>query len=291
MAKNALELIETMKDLPAMPTVIVKALGIIKNDSSGTKELGEIMAYDQALTSQVLKLVNSAYYGFAQEITSINKALALLGMNQTRNIIIAVAMKPMLTSQGGKELWKHALKTGVACEHIASETDAADAGDAFTIGFLHDIGKIGIPQKILCKPDKLTDEEYELMKSHPARAEKMLMGIKKLTVVSNWLRAHHERWDGKGYPYGLKGEEIPISGRIIALADTYDAMTSTRSYRKALPHETAIEEIKRCAGTQFDPVLAELFVKCSEEIKAAKEDPETYYPKYSYLQKQIYETR
>ncbi len=160
-----------------------------------------------------------------------------------------------------------------------------------TAGLLHDIGKIGIPQKILCKPDKLTDEEYELMKSHPARAEKMLMGIKKLTVVSNWLRCHHERWDGKGYPYGLKGEEIPISGRIIALADTYDAMTSTRSYRKALSHETAIEEIKRCAGTQFDPVLADLFVKCSEEIKAAKEDPETYYPKYSYLQKQIYETK
>ena len=160
-----------------------------------------------------------------------------------------------------------------------------------TAGLLHDIGKIGIPQKILCKPDKLTDEEYELMKSHPARAEKMLMGIKKLTVVSNWLRAHHERWDGKGYPYGLKGEEIPISGRIIALADTYDAMTSTRSYRKALSHETAIKEIKRCAGTQFDPVLADLFVKCSDEIKAAKEDPETYYPKYSYLQKQIYETK
>ena len=160
-----------------------------------------------------------------------------------------------------------------------------------TAGLLHDIGKIGIPQKILCKPDKLTDEEYELMKSHPARAEKMLMGIKKLTVVSNWLRCHHERWDGKGYPYGLKGEEIPISGRIIALADTYDAMTSTRSYRKALDHEVAIEEIKKCAGTQFDPVLADLFVKCSDEIKAAKEDPETYYPKYSYLQKQIYETR
>ena len=138
---------------------------------------------------------------------------------------------------------------------------------------------------------KLTDEEYEVMKSHPEQAAKMLMGIKKLTVVSNWLRCHHERWDGHGYPKGLKGEEIPISGRIIALADTYDAMTSTRSYRQALTHETAMEEIKRCAGTQFDPVLAELFIKCSDEIKAAKEDPETYYPKYSYLQKQIYETK
>lgn len=159
-----------------------------------------------------------------------------------------------------------------------------------TAGLLHDIGKIGIPQKILCKPGKLTDEEYEVMKSHPQQAEKMLMGIKKLTVISNWLRTHHERWDGKGYPNGLKGEEIPISGRIIALADTYDAMTSTRSYRKALSHETAIAEIQRCAGTQFDPVLAELFVKCQDEIKAAKEDPETYYPKYSYLQKEIQET-
>ena len=117
------------------------------------------------------------------------------------------------------------------------------------------------------------------------------MGIKKLTVVSNWLRAHHERWDGKGYPYGLKGEEIPISGRIIALADTYDAMTSTRSYRKALSHETAMEEIQRCSGTQFDPVLAELFISCSDEVRAAKEDPDTYYPKYSYLQKMINETR
>lgn len=160
-----------------------------------------------------------------------------------------------------------------------------------TAGLLHDIGKIGIPQKILCKPGKLTDEEFEVMKSHPEQAEKMLMGIKKLTVVSNWLRCHHERWDGKGYPYGLKGDEIPISGRIIALADTYDAMTSTRSYRQALTHETAIEEIKRCSGTQFDPILAELFVSCEEELKIAKDSPESYYSKYSYLQKMINETK
>lgn len=159
-----------------------------------------------------------------------------------------------------------------------------------TAGLLHDIGKIGIPQNILCKPGRLTDEEYEVMKSHPAQAEKMLMGIKRLTVISNWLRTHHERWDGNGYPNRLKGEEIPISGRIIALADTYDAMTSTRSYRKALSHETAIAEIQRCSGSQFDPVLAELFIKCQDEIRAAKDDPETYYPKYSYLQKEIGKT-
>ena len=200
---NPQELIDKIKDIPAMPNVIVKALGIIKDDQSGTKELGEIMAYDQALTSQVLKLVNSAYYGFAQEITSINKALALLGMNQTRNIIIAVAMKPMLTSQGGRDLWKHALKAGVACEYIAGQTDAADAGDAFTIGFLHDIGKI-----ILNIFDTMTYQKVKLDVQNGAdiiEAEEEAFGVNhadigfqlakkwKLSVLlANCIKYHHD---------------------------------------------------------------------------------------------------
>ena len=126
MGLDSNKLLEQIKELPAMPNVIVKALGIMKDDNSGTKELSDIMAYDQALTTQVLKLVNSAYYGFAQEITSVNKALALLGMTQTRNIIIAVAMKPMLTSQGGRDMWKHSLKCGVAAEYLASKTGIVD---------------------------------------------------------------------------------------------------------------------------------------------------------------------
>lgn len=154
-----------------------------------------------------------------------------------------------------------------------------------TAGLLHDIGKIAIPDKILLKPGKLTDEEYQIIKSHPELGEKLVYSIEKLKIISNWLKSHHEKYDGTGYPEGLKGEEIPISSRIIAIADTYDAMTSSRAYRTALSHETAISEIEKCAGTQFDPKLAELFVSLSDEIEAIKQDPEGSYLKYSYLAK------
>lgn len=154
-------------------------------------------------------------------------------------------------------------------------------------GLLHDIGKIAIPQNILCKAGKLTDEEFQIMKSHPENSQKLIASIKKLKPISGWLKAHHEKWDGSGYPNKLKGEEIPLSARIIALADTYDAMTSTRSYRVALSHEIAIGEIQRCSGTQFDPNLAAKFIELQDVVKAAKENPEEYYAKYSYLQKEI----
>lgn len=154
-----------------------------------------------------------------------------------------------------------------------------------TTGLLHDIGKIAIPEKILLKPGKLTDEEFEIIKKHPELGEHLVNGIGKLKLISNWMKYHHERFDGRGYPDGLVGEEIPISSRIIAIADTYDAMTSSRSYRPALTHEDAINEIKRCSGSQFDPKLAELFISISEEIDLIKSDPEGSYAKYSYLDK------
>ena len=156
-----------------------------------------------------------------------------------------------------------------------------------TAGLLHDIGKIGISENILCKPGKLTEEEFEIMKTHPGKGKKLLTNIKKLNCVSEWLNSHHERWDGQGYPAGLKGEEIPISARIIAIADTYDAMTSSRSYRKALPHEVAKEEIIRCSGTQFDPALVELFKKAESQFAIAHDDPENYYKKVSILRQYI----
>lgn len=154
-------------------------------------------------------------------------------------------------------------------------------------GLLHDIGKIAMPKSILCKNGKLTDEEFLVMKSHPVRGEKIVINIKKLQKISEWVKAHHEKWDGNGYPDGLKGEEIPVAGRIIALADTYDAMTSTRPYRIALSHEVAMAEIKRCSGTQFDPTLAEVFLSLSDEIDEARKNPDEAYHKYSFLAKNV----
>jgi len=125
---------------------------------------------------------------------------------------------------------------------------------------LHDIGKIGIPDSVLLKPARLTTAEFEIMKSHPARSAKILEKITALHNLIPGIKYHHERYDGLGYPEGLKGKKIPLFARIILIADTYDAMTSTRPYRLALRKEIAFEELRRCSDTQFDGELVETFI-------------------------------
>jgi response regulator RpfG family c-di-GMP phosphodiesterase len=120
---------------------------------------------------------------------------------------------------------------------------------------MHDIGKIGCVLN-LNKPGKLSGEEYEIFKRHPGYGRDILDPIKFLHPLIPGVHLHHERWDGRGYPLGLRGKEVPLMARIIAVADTYDAMTSDRAYRRALPHEIAIAEIERCANSQFDPDVA-----------------------------------
>lgn len=134
-------------------------------------------------------------------------------------------------------------------------------------GVLHDLGKVGISDTILNKPGKLTDEEFAIMKSHPSIGAQIIGGIAFLEPLLPFISQHHERYDGRGYPAGLKGEEIAIQGRLLAIADTYDAMTSDRPYRKGLAAQIAYEEILKCSGSQFDPVLVRAFEKA---FKAGK---------------------
>src|SRR5256714_5894855 len=124
---------------------------------------------------------------------------------------------------------------------------------------LHDIGKIGVPDAILRKPAKLTEEEWERMREHPLHGQQILRGIKFLTGAARVVAQHHEKWDGSGYPFGLKGEEIDLNARIFAVADAFDAMTSDRVYRKGKPYEAAAEELELFAGKQFDPRVVTAF--------------------------------
>jgi HD-GYP domain-containing protein (c-di-GMP phosphodiesterase class II) len=163
-------------------------------------------------------------------------------------------------------------KDAYTCGHservaLLSRTLAISAGltehqveRIYMAGLLHDVGKIGVPEAVLQKAGKLTDEEFAEIKKHPAIGARILEDVKQVADLLPGVLHHHERYDGKGYPVGLSGENIPLMGRIICLADCFDAMTSSRTYRKAMPLEAALTEIRRCAGTQFDPQLAEVFL-------------------------------
>ena len=132
-------------------------------------------------------------------------------------------------------------------------------------GILHDIGKIGVPDAVLNKGQALTGGEFEIMKQHPACGARILEGISFLAPAVPFVLYHHERFDGKGYPYGLSRSQIPIQGRLMAVVDTFDAMTSDRPYRKAKTIPLALQEIRECAGTQFDPDIARLFLTIWEK--------------------------
>nr|HMR09534.1 HD domain-containing phosphohydrolase [Polyangiaceae bacterium] len=142
---------------------------------------------------------------------------------------------------------------------------------------MHDIGKVGCVMN-LNKPGKLTQDEYEIFKKHPVYGREILDPIKFLEPVIPGVYLHHERWDGRGYPVGLKGNDIPIVARIISVADTYDAMTSDRAYRRALPHEVTMNEITRCAGSQFDPDLAGSFVERIDALRDELRDSGQHVP-------------
>jgi response regulator RpfG family c-di-GMP phosphodiesterase len=145
---------------------------------------------------------------------------------------------------------------------------------------LHDIGKVGVPDRLLNKPGALTGDEREEMKKHPARGYEVIVRAERdvgtrgdaiLAMAKEIVYTHHERWDGAGYPQGLRGGEIPIPGRLMALVDTYDALVSKRVYREALPQEDAIRIIVQGRGTQFDPAVVDAFLRVAAEFRRATE--------------------
>ncbi len=170
---------------------------------------------------------------------------------------------------------QHILRVSNYCEAIGKKLGLTDEQlELLKYGSpLHDIGKLGIPDYILLKPKKLTPEEWEIMKLHTIIGAEILQGskIKYLKAAEKIALFHHERWDGTGYPHGLKGKEIPLFARITAIADVFDALTTNRPYRKAIDIEIAFKMIKEEAGTHFDPELVKVFLDIKKEIVEIKE--------------------
>ena len=152
----------------------------------------------------------------------------------------------------------HSIRVAKYSKMIAEKMGLSpeECENVYYMGLLHDIGKIGVPNEIINSPTKLTDDEYAVIKTHPVLGYDILAEIKSRPDLSIGARWHHERFDGKGYPDNKNGDSIPLFARIIAVADSYDAMTSNRSYRKLLSQETVRSEIENNSGTQFDPEVA-----------------------------------
>jgi diguanylate cyclase (GGDEF)-like protein/putative nucleotidyltransferase with HDIG domain len=157
----------------------------------------------------------------------------------------------------------HSNRVSKLCENIAMKMnfDKDDVNKLRTAGLMHDIGKIGISEKILNKPQKLNNEEWTEIKRHPEIGYRILSSVHEFSEIADYVLEHQERWDGKGYPRGLKGEKISIQARIIAVADSFDAMTTHRAYGTVLSEKEAIDEIKSCSGKQFDPNIAKIFIE------------------------------
>ena len=193
-----------------------------------------------------------------------------------RDNTIKTVMKTLHEKNPREE--QHSKRVGEISSRIASALHYSDMeiGTLNLIGHLHDIGKIAIDESILNMPGILSAEELRIIRQHPEIGCRIIRSAYEILDISEAILSHHERWDGAGYPRGLKGEEIPRFGRIIAVADSFDAMTSERTYRKRMTVGEAAAEIHRCAGTQFDPEIAEVFVTDVLGLEWARPDPVSY---------------
>jgi putative nucleotidyltransferase with HDIG domain len=195
------------------------------------------------------------------EYAKANEALAQLYFHTIKALASVIDSKDTYTHG-------HSLRVAQYSKAIGERLNLSkpELEDIELSALLHDIGKIGIPEQILNKPDKLTVKEYEAIHEHPSKGAKILQEIKEFKNINKGVRHHHEHYDGSGYPDGLKGDKIPLTARIIAVTDSFDAMTSDRAYRGRHSPQKALEEIKRCSGTQFDPTIVDLFSSIASEI-------------------------
>lgn len=245
-----------------------KVLGVVNvnNKAGGGSFTQQDMEFVLTLAAQAaIAIENAKLFGRLQQRTT---ELKEANFDSIKALAEALETKDAYTRGHSDRTVEHAENIAQALSLPEPEIERIKLA-----AILHDIGKIGIPEQILNKPAKLSSEEFALMKTHPVKGAEIIKHVKFLTPVVPLVRHDHERWDGKGYPDGLKEEAIPLGARIVAIVDAYDAMTTDRVYRKAPGKEYAISELKKYAGAQFDPRLVELFLEILKEDGATKQDP------------------
>lgn len=214
--QKARQAIENLSEVPSMPGVVVQAINIIDDPNANINRLGEIISTDIAITTQILKLVNSAYYGFPTQITTINKAMTLLGFNKVKSLILGVAIKPMMLSEEAKALWNHSLKCAVGAKRLAGDIGYRDPEEAFIIGLLHDIGKLVLQlqnkqayrevQKLVNIGADIIDTERTFFGFAHTDAGKVLVDKWNLPLIISMTVEHHHS------PLG--SEDIMSSGLV-----------------------------------------------------------------------------
>jgi putative nucleotidyltransferase with HDIG domain len=221
----------------------------------------------QAVQKHLLMMENLQYTEHLEKLVEekakeLFEAHRLLELNFIRTVLAminALEACDIYTKGHSERVTNISIIIGQAMNMTLAELKTLRTGAVF-----HDLGKIGIYPDLLHKPASLSSDELVLLRQHPVVGEKIIRPIALDKEILNIVSQHHERYDGSGYPSGLKNHDISLMAKIVAIADAYDAMTSTRSYRQSLSHAEAYEEIKRCAGTQFDPICVEYFLKAAD---------------------------
>ena len=238
-----------------LPLVLSMGLAVCPDDSRHKEEL---IAYADASLFEAKQVAGStlviAHHEGSDSLSTRRTPFGVLDA-----LVRAVDAKDSYTRHHSQQNAEFAVHLGKVVGLSEGALNALRIG-----GLLHDVGKIGVPDDILRKPGPLTPEEQAIMREHVILSNLIVHGVPNLQDVSDAVYSHHERWDGTGYPRGLKGDEIPFPGRIMALVDAYSAMILDRPYRKALTSDEAVAEMRRCAGTQFDPELVEPFIQVLE---------------------------
>jgi putative two-component system response regulator len=254
---DGIELFEMVRKEPrtaGIPFIFLTARGTSEDVFAG-KSLGADDYITKPVTSQQLVAVVRARERRSKELLLIQLQSSYKA--SLRTLANAIEDRDNMTGQ-------HVERVNAYAQALAEELNwSDDSRSALEFGaILHDIGKIRISDAVLSKPGKLTEEEWVEMRKHPEVGRRMIAGIPYLEPAAPIVLHHHERWDGQGYPQGLAGEAIPVGARLLAIVDTFDAMTTSRPYRPAVPPSAAYETLVENSGTQFDPAIVEAFVLC-----------------------------